>query len=148
MLCLWHFGLLWLLRFWFQADLGRDNFVSYLKIQAEKSSSYHGHALVTLYVQFLSSDWSKFDNWVHAENLCGIWKVVYFDSWRWQSFVFVFVFVFIYLPHDYNNYKKMRCDYCIWWRGGLKETTELMLIRPPQLQFFEDGVKITATDTI
>ena len=23
-----------------------------------------------------------------------------------------------------------------------------MLIRPPQLQFFEDGVKITATDTI
>ena len=34
------------------------------------------------------------------------------------------------------------------WRGGLKETIELMLIRPPQLQFFEDGVKITATDTI
>ena len=23
-----------------------------------------------------------------------------------------------------------------------------MLIRPPQLQFFEDGIKITATDTI
>ena len=34
------------------------------------------------------------------------------------------------------------------WRGGLKETIELMLIRPPQLQFFEDGIKITATDTI
>ena len=31
---------------------------------------------------------------------------------------------------------------------GLKETIELMLIRPPQLQFFEDGVKITATDTM
>ena len=30
---------------------------------------------------------------------------------------------------------------------GLKETMELMLIRPPQLQFFEDGIKITATDT-
>ena len=27
------------------------------------------------------------------------------------------------------------------WRGGLKETIELMLIRPPQLQFFEDGIK-------
>ena len=27
------------------------------------------------------------------------------------------------------------------WRGGLKETIELMLIRPPQLQFFEDGKK-------
>ena len=33
------------------------------------------------------------------------------------------------------------------WRGGLKETIKLMLIRPPQLQFFEDGIKITATDT-
>ena len=51
--------------------------------------SHQGHALVTLYVQFLCSDWSKFDRWVHAENLCSILKVVYFDSLRWslQSFV-------------------------------------------------------------
>ena len=43
-----------------------------------------------------------------------------------------------------------RCQKKKWrrWRGGLKETIELMLIRPPQLQFFEDGIKITATDTI
>ena len=49
--------------------------------------SHHGHALVTLYVQFLCSDWSKFDRWVHAENLCSILNLVYFDSWSWQSFV-------------------------------------------------------------
>ena len=49
--------------------------------------AHHGHALVTLYVQFLCSDWSKFDRWVHAENLCSILKLVYFDSWSWQSFV-------------------------------------------------------------
>ena len=49
--------------------------------------SHNGHALVTLYVQFLCSDWSKFDRWVHAENLCSILKLVYFDSWSWQSFV-------------------------------------------------------------
>ena len=49
--------------------------------------SHHSHALVTLYVQFLCSDWSKFDRWIHAENLCSILKVVYFDSWSWQSFV-------------------------------------------------------------
>ena len=48
---------------------------------------HQGHALVTLYVQFLCSDWSKFDRWVHAENLCSILKLVYFDSWSWQSFV-------------------------------------------------------------
>ena len=49
--------------------------------------SHQGHALVTLYVQFLCSDWSKFDRWVHAENLCSILNLVYFDSWSWQSFV-------------------------------------------------------------
>ena len=35
--------------------------------------SHHVHALVTLYVQFLCSDWSKFDRWVHVENLCTSW---------------------------------------------------------------------------
>ena len=56
---------------------------------------------------------------------------------------------FIYLPQDYNNYKKMQKKKCRKrWRGGLKETIQLMLIRSPQLQFFEDVIKITATDTI
>ena len=48
---------------------------------------HHGHALVTLYLQVLCSDWSKFDRWVHAENLCSIFNLVYFDSWSLQSFV-------------------------------------------------------------
>ena len=86
MLCLCHYGPA-LSRFWFQTDLGRENSATFLKIKAGKTFSYHGHALVTLYVQFLCSDWSKFDRWVHAENLCNILKVVYFDSWSWQSFV-------------------------------------------------------------
>ena len=75
------------LKFWFQTDLGRKNSTSYLTIQAVKTFSYHGHALVTLSVQFLCSDWSKFDRWVYAENSCSILKLVNFDSWRWQSFV-------------------------------------------------------------
>ena len=37
--------------------------------------------------KFLCSDWSKFDRWVHAKNSCSILKLVYFDSWSWQSFV-------------------------------------------------------------
>ena len=49
--------------------------------------SRQGHAFLTLYVQFLCFDWSKFDRWVHAENLCSILKLVYFGSWSWQSFV-------------------------------------------------------------
>ena len=86
MSCLCHYGPA-LLRFWFQTYLGNKNSASYLKTQAEETFCYHGHALVTLYVQFLCSDWSKFDRWVHAENICSILKVVYFDSWSWQSFV-------------------------------------------------------------
>ena len=62
-------------------------FSQFFEIQAGKTFSYHGHTLVTLYVQFLCSDRSKFDRWAHAENLCSILKVVYFDSWSWQSFV-------------------------------------------------------------
>ena len=46
-----------------------------------------GHALVTVNVQFLCSDWSKFDRWANAENLWSILNLVYFDSWSWQSFV-------------------------------------------------------------
>ena len=84
MLCLCHDGPS-LLRFWFQTNHGRENSASYL--QAGKTFSYHGHALVTFFVEFLCSDCSKFDRWVHAENLCIILKLVYFDSWSWQSFV-------------------------------------------------------------
>ena len=39
-----------LLRFWFQTNFGREHSASYLEIQAGKTFSYQGHALVTLYV--------------------------------------------------------------------------------------------------
>ena len=65
--------------------------------------SYHGHALVTLYVQFLCSDWSKFDSWVHAENLCSILNLVYFDSWSWQSFVSTYDVFNCLFPPDVQN---------------------------------------------
>ena len=68
-----------------------ENSTSYLKVKSGKTDAFHFphhiHALVTLYVQFLCSDWSKFDRWAHAENLCSILNLVYFDSWSWQSFV-------------------------------------------------------------
>ena len=90
MLCLCHYGPA-PLTIWFKTDLGRENSASYLKIQAGKTDAFyfsnHSHALVTFYVQFLCSDWSKFDRWVHAENLCSILNLVYFNSWSWQSFV-------------------------------------------------------------
>ena len=63
------------------------------------------------------------------------------------SLLYLYLYLF-YSPHDYNNYKEMPKKKCRKkWQGGVKETIELMLIRPPQLQFFEDGIEITATDT-
>ena len=50
-------------KFGFQTDLGRENLASYYGQGSTVAFdfSHHGHALVTLYVQFLCSDWSKFD---------------------------------------------------------------------------------------
>ena len=67
MLCLCHYGprtIRILISNWPRTR----KFSQFFKIQRGKSFSYHGHALVTLYVQFLCFDWSKFDRWVHAEN--------------------------------------------------------------------------------
>ena len=94
MLCLCHYGPA-LLRVWFWTDLGRKNSASFLKIQGGKTFSYHGHALDRLYVQFLCSDWPKFDRWVHAENLCSILKLVHIGSWSWQSFVSTLMMMFL-----------------------------------------------------
>ena len=76
-------------KFWFQTDLGRENLATYYGQGSTVAFDfcYHGHTLVTFYVQFLCSDWSKFDRGVHSENLCSILKLVYFYSWSWQSFV-------------------------------------------------------------
>ena len=78
--CIWNNSCLWavLLKFWFQTDLGRENSTGFI-IHAGKAIafdfSHHNHALITLYVQ--CSDWSKFDRWVHVENLCSVWKLAY-----------------------------------------------------------------------
>ena len=92
--------------------------------------AHHGHALLTLYVQFLCSDWLKFDRWVHEENLCSILNLVYsvyFDNWSWQSFVStgdVFNYLF---PLDVQNeiqllsgafcYSRLACLLGFWLRN-------------------------------
>ena len=69
-------------RFWFQTDIGRENSAQLLQVGKTVAFDFahHGHASITLYVQLLCSDWLKFDKWVHAENLCSILNLVYFDS--------------------------------------------------------------------
>ena len=61
MLCLFHYGPA-LLRFDFKLTSDTKIQPVVLKLQAGKTFSYHGHALIMLYVQLLCSDWSKFES--------------------------------------------------------------------------------------
>ena len=115
MLSLCHHGHA-LLRFWFQTKHGREYSASYLKVQAGKAFSYPGHALVRLYVQFLCCDWLKFDRWVYAENVCSILKLVYFDSWGWQSFVSTWDAFNCLFPLDVQNeIQELSRVFCYSW---------------------------------
>ena len=67
-----------LLRFWTQTR----KFSQLFKNTGGEDLAYYGHALRL----FLCSDWAKFDRWEHVENLSSVLKLVYFDSWSWQSF--------------------------------------------------------------
>ena len=93
------------LKFWFQTDLGCENSASCYRQGRQLLLTFltHGHALVTLYVQFLCSDWSKLDRWVHAQNLCSILNLVYFDTWSWQSFVSTCDVFNCLFPRDVQN---------------------------------------------
>ena len=78
--------------------------------------SHQGHALVTLYVQFLCSDWSKFDRWVHAENVCSILKLVYSDSWSRRSFVSTWdVFNCLFPLNVQNEIQLLSRVFCYSW---------------------------------
>ena len=107
--------------------------------------AHHGHALVTLYVQFLCSDWSKFDRWVHAENLCSILKVVYFDSWSWQSFVSTWDVFNCLFPLDVQNEIQLLSGvFCYSWLvcllGFWLRNTSLVKVGNP----ISDGVVFLA----
>ena len=77
------------LKFWFQTELGRENSASYYRQGRQLLLTFL--TMVTRWSRstsiFFCSDWSKFDRWAHAGNLCSILKLAYFDSWSWQSFV-------------------------------------------------------------
>ena len=83
---------------------------------------------VTLYVQFLCSDWSKFDRWAHVEKLCSILKVVYFDGWSWQSFVSTCdVFNCIFPLDVQNEIQLLSRGWFVYW--VLIEKASLVKIR-------------------
>ena len=74
MLCLCHYDPA-LLRFWFQSNLVRENWAGYLEIRAGKTFPYQGHALVTLYVQFLCSDRSNLTSEFMRKTYAASWNL-------------------------------------------------------------------------
>ena len=61
------------LKSWFQTDLGRKKSASYYRQKRQLLLTFL--TMVTLYVQFLCSDWLKFDRWVHAEIYTASWNL-------------------------------------------------------------------------
>ena len=102
------------LKVWFQTDFGREKSASYYRQKRQLLLTFL--TMVTLYVQLLCSDWSKFDRWVHAENLCSILNLVYFDSWSWQSFVSTCdVFNCLFLLDVQNEIQLLSIVICSSW---------------------------------
>ena len=154
MLCLCHYGPT-LLAFWFQTDLRHENSTRYLNVKAGKTDAFHFphhiHALVTLYVQFWSSDWSKFDRWVHAEDLYSILKLVYFDRWSWQSFfcqLVMFLTIFFHWIHKmkYSCYQDRESsvihDWFVYWIFGW----EMRRLSKSEIRFRMASFSLTMLD--
>ena len=67
--------------------------------------------LITLYVHFLCSDWSKFDRWVHAGKF-----MQRLASWSWQSFVSSSdVCNCLFLLHIQNEIQLLSRLFCNSW---------------------------------
>ena len=101
---IWNMFCFWAaqLKFWFKTDLGLENSASYYRqdscFRLCSLWSRVGHALHPFFML-----WSKFDRLAHAENLCGILDLVYFDSWSCQSFVSTFDVFNCLFPLDTQN---------------------------------------------
>ena len=127
-------------KFWFQTDLGRENSTGFYMLDF----SHHSHALVTFLVQFLCSDWSKFDRWVHAEIDAASGKL-FTDSWSWQSFVSSWdVFNCLFLLDVQNEIQLLSRFLCNSWlvcllRFRLRNTQLVKVIGNP----LSDGIVFT-----
>ena len=136
------------LKFWFQTDLGRENSASCHRQGRQLLLTFSPcQALVTFYFQFLCSDWSKFARWVHAENLCSILNLVYFDSWSWQSFVSTCdVFNCLSPLNVQNEIQLLPGVFCYSWLvcllGFWLTNTSLVKVGNPLL----DGIVFTLLD--
>ena len=98
---------------WFQTDLGCKNSASFHR--QRRWLTYHGHALVTLYIQFLCSNRSKFDWWVLTQNLCNICNLVpispiLLETWFPQSLFLLHLLLDILSPHIRNTVAKFITD--------------------------------------
>ena len=64
--------------------------------------AHHGHALVTLYVQFLCSDWSIFDRWDHEQNLAASWMLFTLTAEADRVFCQLVMFLTVFFHWKYK----------------------------------------------
>ena len=126
LLCLCHYGPA-LLRFWFQTDLGRENSASYLKIQAGKTFL----TMVTFYIQFLCSDWSKFERWVHAASWNLFTSTAEADRVLFQLVMFLTVFFHWMYKYIWRTEPSVIHGWFVYWVFGW----EMRRLSKSEIQF-------------
>ena len=126
MLCLCHYDPV-LSRFWFQTDLGRENSASYLKIQAGKTFL----TMVTFYVQFLCSDWSKFERWVHAASWNLFTSTAEADRVLFQLVMFLTVFFHWMYKYIWRREPSVIHGWFVYWVFGW----EMRRLSKSEIQF-------------
>ena len=109
------------LKFWFKTDLGHENSASYYRQGRQFLLT-----LITMVMHWSRSTsnfyaliLSKFDRWAHAENLCSILNLVYFDSRSRQSFVSTCDVFNCLFPLDAQNEMQLLSGvFCYSWLVG------------------------------
>ena len=125
-LCSCHYGPA-LLTFWFQTDLGRENSASYLKIQAGKTFL----TMVTFYIQFLCSDWSKFERWVHAASWNLFTSTAEADRVLFQLVMFLTVFFHWMYKYIWRTEPSVIHGWFVYWVFGW----EMRRLSKSEIQF-------------
>ena len=135
MLCLCHYGSA-VLRFWFQANLGRENSASSLKLRQERpflTMVRVGHALRPIFMLFLVKIWqvSSCGKFMHYLESCLLWqlKLTEFCVNLW---CFKLFFVLLDVQNEIQLQSRVFCySWLVCLLGFWLRNTSLVKVRNP-----------------
>ena len=68
--------------------------------------------LTMVSIRLLRSDWSKFNRWVHSQNICSIWKLVYWQIRLTEVCVILWSVFICLFPLDVQSEMQLLSRFC------------------------------------